>query len=202
MANGGMPLTGTLGKRVILNQWGLVSRESGNGVKSFTFASRCPEYHVGVFRLADYNFHHQKMGGDHLVAMICQSRGHHDRQSYSMRRYLLMRACKLLGLIAVFALAATVIAADKDETFKGTIGCAKCQKWDKDLKACNISIKVKDKDGKDVLYYFDEESHKKYMGGDKNVTNFCQKTADGSVTGTVSEKDGKKYIHVTKLEEK
>ena len=107
---------------------------------------------------------------------------------------------KLLGLVAVFALAFSVVAADKDDavTVKGTIGCAKCQGWDKDLKECNIAIKGKDKDGKDVIYYFDADGTKKYMSGD---SSFCKRKADGEVTGTVTEKDGKKWIKVDKLTE-
>jgi hypothetical protein len=126
-----------------------------------------------------------------------------------MRRFHPMRASKVLGLFVVFALALTVIAADKDssasssaspsgseQTLKGTIACAKCTfKVEKD---CNIAIQVKEKD-KDVLYYFDTESHKKWMGGGGDI-NFCTKKMDGTVTGTVSEKDGKKWVHVNKLE--
>jgi hypothetical protein len=115
---------------------------------------------------------------------------------------------KLLGLFVVFALALSVVAADKDssasssgseQTLKGTVACAKCTfKVETD---CNIAIQVKDGD-KETLYYFDADSHKKYMGGDKSVTNFCTKKAECTVTGTVTEKDGKKWIHVNKLTEK
>jgi hypothetical protein len=121
-----------------------------------------------------------------------------------MRRYLPMRASwKVLGVFVVFALALTVIGADKDSsgsevTLKGTIACAKCTfKVEKD---CNIAIKVKDGE-KEVLYYFDTESHKKWMGGDGDI-NFCTKKMEGTVTGTVTEKDGKKWVHVNKLETK
>ena len=47
--------------------------------------------------------------------------------------------------------------------------------------------------GKDVVYYFDEKSHK------ANHDAICQTGKQGTVTGTVSEKDGKKYIAVTKV---
>ncbi len=115
-------------------------------------------------------------------------------------------SCKLLGLIAALALTATVIAADKDSssgevTLKGTIACSKCTFKSPAVEGkCNIAIKVKDGD-KETIYYFDADSHKKWMGGDGDV-NFCTKQAEGTVTGTVTEKDGKKWIKVTKLEHK
>ena len=119
-----------------------------------------------------------------------------------------MRFSKLLGLLVVFALAMTLIAADKDSspspsgsvvTLKGTIACSKCT-FDEPVEKdkCNIAIKVKEKD-KEVIYYFDAESHKKWMGGDGDI-NFCKVKKEGTVTGTVTEKGGKKWIHVDKLE--
>jgi hypothetical protein len=79
----------------------------------------------------------------------------------------------------------------KEETLKGSITCAKCdlKKADK----CATVIKVT-KDGKDTVYYFDAKSDK------DNHQEICRAAKKGSVTGTVSEKDGKKIVTVTKLE--
>ena len=52
----------------------------------------------------------------------------------------------------------------------------------------------KDKDSKDVVYYFDTDSHKTYHG------DICKTPKKGTVTGTVSEKDDKKIVKVSKLE--
>jgi hypothetical protein len=110
---------------------------------------------------------------------------------------------KLLGACAVFAVALTVIAADKDSssgsevTLKGTIACAKCTFKVDGQDQCNIAIKVKDGD-KETIYYFDEASHKKWMGKDAEI-NFCTIKKEGSVTGTVTEKGGKQWVHVNKL---
>jgi type 1 fimbria pilin len=109
---------------------------------------------------------------------------------------------KLLGACVVFALALTVVAADKDSsspsgsevTIKGTIACAKCTFKVDGQKDCNIAIK--DKEG--TIYYFDADSHKKWMGKDAEI-NFCTIQKEGSVTGVVTKKDGKSYIHVNKL---
>jgi Family of unknown function (DUF6370) len=103
----------------------------------------------------------------------------------------------LFGLLAIFAVVIAVQAADKEETLKGTITCAKCDlKLEK--KACATVIVVakdkKNKDGKDIIYYFDTDSHK------KNHKPVCMEAKKGTVTGIVSEKDGKKIIKVTKVD--
>jgi hypothetical protein len=105
----------------------------------------------------------------------------------------MVRHAKLvvLGLALVLTVAVAQARPDKEVTLKGTITCAKC-----DLKKeakCATVIKVKE-DGKDVVYYFDADSHKKNHG------KICTEAKEGSVTGTVSEKDGKKMVKVDKIE--
>jgi Family of unknown function (DUF6370) len=100
----------------------------------------------------------------------------------------------LLAVTALFALCLVVRADDKKEvTVKGTILCAKCVL--KETSKCQTAIKVKE-DGKDVVYYLDdkgaaEDYHENVCGGG---------TAEGSVTGVVTEKDGKKWIKPSKVE--
>jgi hypothetical protein len=106
----------------------------------------------------------------------------------------MVRFARLFAVaLAVVALVATANARpDKDEkTLKGTITCAKCD-LGKESK-CATVIKVTE-DGKDTIYYFDKDGHTKYHG------KICQKPTEGTVTGTVTEKDGKKWVKVTKLE--
>ena len=97
----------------------------------------------------------------------------------------------LAGLALIGAVALTATAEEKKETtITGTITCAKC-----DLKlqdSCNTVVKVK-KDGKDVLYYFDAASKKYHK-------DTCQEAKEGTVTGTVTEKDGKNWVKVSKVE--
>jgi hypothetical protein len=104
----------------------------------------------------------------------------------------------VLGIAAVCVLALGLHADDgkkedkaKEEKLTGDITCAKCdlKKADK----CTTVIKVT-KDGKDTIYYFDEKS------GKEHHKEICQKAKKGSVTGTVSDKDGKKWVQVTKVE--
>lgn len=102
----------------------------------------------------------------------------------------------LLCLMVGFILATGLQAQDKKEKeLKGEICCAKCEL--KEADKCATVIKVKEKDGdkvKDVVYYFDQKAHKKYHG------KVCQEVKEGTVTGKIEEKDGKKIITVTKLE--
>jgi hypothetical protein len=93
----------------------------------------------------------------------------------------------LLGLFVV-----SVSAADKEVTLEGKIQCAKCAL--KEAKKCQNAIQVK-QDGKVVTYYFldkgsGEDYHEEVCGGG---------TKQGTVTGVVSEKDGKKYIKPKKV---
>jgi len=97
----------------------------------------------------------------------------------------------LLGLAIVIAAVAAISAADGDKvTLKGSITCAKCD-LDKEKK-CMTVIVAKEKD-KDVIYYFDAKSNGKYH------KDICKAAKKGTVTGTTSEKDGKKFISVTEL---
>ena len=107
-------------------------------------------------------------------------------------------ACKVLLSLAMVVALVVMARAEKDkdgkeQTLKGTITCAKC-----DLgiaKKCATVIKVKE-GGKDVVYYFDPTADKKYH------SKICTESKEGTVTGKVSEKDGKKIITVSKLEYK
>ncbi|MBX9582355.1 MAG: hypothetical protein K2X87_18795 [Gemmataceae bacterium] len=104
-------------------------------------------------------------------------------------------------IVAVVAVAAGVWvfepaarADDKEVKVKGTLVCGKCNL--KETAKCSNVLQVKD-GTKTVNYYLTDKGngetyHEGVCGGDKveNVT----------VTGTVSEKDGKKTIKPTKVE--
>ncbi len=106
----------------------------------------------------------------------------------------MVRFAKLFAVaLALVAFIATAQARpDKDQkTLTGTITCAKCD-LGKESK-CATVIKVTE-GGKDEIYYFDQK-------GDKaNHGKICKSPKEGTVTGTVSEKDGKKVITVSKVE--
>ena len=90
-----------------------------------------------------------------------------------------------LGLSAAF-----VSAADtKEVTLKGTALCGKCE-LKQDAK-CNCILKVT-ADGKDTLYYL--------SGKVNHKADFCQGTKELTVTGVVTEKEGKHFMKVSKTE--
>jgi hypothetical protein len=107
---------------------------------------------------------------------------------------MLRTILSLAFAVCLVGLATIARADDKEVTLKGDITCAKC-----DLKLvkdkCATVVKVKEGD-KDVVYYFDEAAHKKYH------SKVCTESKEGSVTGKVSEKDGKKIITVSKVDYK
>jgi hypothetical protein len=103
-------------------------------------------------------------------------------------------AVLFLALGLTWAFLGSVNGADekagKEVTLKGTITCAKCDL--KVEKKCATVIQVK-KGDKDVLYYFDKASNKKYHG------DTCQEAKKGQVTGTVTMEGDKKMVAVKEL---
>jgi len=93
-----------------------------------------------------------------------------------------------IALALLCGLVITLDAQDKGKevTLKGTITCAKCDL--KEAKKCTNAIKVKE-GGKDVVYIFDDNG-----GKEKYHRDICTSPKEGSVKGTVGEKDGKKTI--------
>jgi hypothetical protein len=104
--------------------------------------------------------------------------------------------CSLLAL-GFLAVGGTAEEKDKEKpkevTLRGTVLCAKCVL--KETKACTTAIQVKDGD-KVVTYYLDDKGHSEpyhdaVCGGEKK---------EGTVTGVVTEKDGKKWIKPRKVD--
>ena len=79
----------------------------------------------------------------------------------------------------------------KEVTLKGTITCAKCDLMKE--TECMTVIVAKDKDKKDVTYYFDKEADKKHH------ETICSSAMPGSVVGVVTTKGDKKFIAVKKV---
>lgn len=101
-----------------------------------------------------------------------------------------------LAILAACTLAAAVRAADdanKEVILTGQIMCAHCEL--KETPKCQTVIQVKE-DGKDVLYYFVGSNGKALC--DEGVCGGGRK--DGAVTGTVFEKDGKRWVTPSKVE--
>ena len=94
-----------------------------------------------------------------------------------------VKSVVLLALLTLLASVTGLQASDK-VTLTGTATCAKCGLHESDQ--CQTVLEVKTADGKVERYYLTTKmDHDKFCkGSTENVT----------VTGTVSEKDGKNYI--------
>ena len=99
-----------------------------------------------------------------------------------------------LALALVVGLVAAATAAD-EVTLTGKVMCAKCTLKKADAKECQNVLVVKDGD-KTAEYYVEKNDVATQFG------HVCKGEKDAVVTGTVSEKDGKKWISPSKMEEK
>lgn len=85
------------------------------------------------------------------------------------------------------------MSAAEEVTLDGKICCAKCELGKEKACATVVVVKVKDKE---VLYYFDGASNKKFH------KEYCSGSTEAKVVGKVTEKDGKKMLAVEKIEAK
>src|SRR5262249_19175321 len=107
-----------------------------------------------------------------------------------------MRTLMALFLVVAVAIAFSTGAGageKKEVTITGKITCAKCELGKE--KSC-MTVIVEKKDGKDIVYYFDKASHKKFHNA------ICTEGKEGSVTGTVGKEGDKNTVMVKKLDYK
>ena len=107
-----------------------------------------------------------------------------------------MRSLLAIALAATFsvALALPVVAAEK--TLDGTLVCAKCALNKADAKECQDVLLVPEADGKTVEYYVTKNKIAEDSG------EACTLEIKATVTGDVSEKDGKLWITPSKIVKK
>lgn len=104
---------------------------------------------------------------------------------------------KLLGSMLLLTALALLLggaqAGDKDGkvVLKGTITCAKCDLGKE--ATCMTVIVAKNKDNKEVVYYFDPTTSKKYHA------KVCTESMPGTVEGTVKTEGDKKIVTPTKV---
>ena len=102
---------------------------------------------------------------------------------------------KKLALLSSTLLAALSLSASAADTkVSGTAVCAKCNL--KQADKCQMAIKVTDASGKTETILADNNSIAKDFH-----ENICKKDAKVNAEGTITEKDGKKTIALTKVEE-
>ncbi len=102
---------------------------------------------------------------------------------------------KILTLAVTFALLAGIAPGFADETFSGTLVCASCGLQKADAKECQDVLLVTDTKGATTEYYI-AKNH--VTSGDEA----CTLKIAATVSGTVSERDGKKWITPTKIEKR
>jgi type 1 fimbria pilin len=102
----------------------------------------------------------------------------------------------LVALVAVAALAGATFAVDdaKTVTVSGKILCAKCTLHADDAKECQ-NVLVAEVDGKKVEYYLAKNAITEEFG------HVCKAEKSVIATGTVSEKDGKRWMTPTKMDQ-
>ena len=87
-----------------------------------------------------------------------------------------------------------VAAAMVVETFKGTLVCAQCGLKKPDAHECQDVLLVEDGNGATTEYYITKNEVAEKSG------EACTLKIPATVTGTVSEKDGKTWLTPTKIE--
>ena len=97
------------------------------------------------------------------------------------------------ALIFVLGMAASAVAADP-VTLTGKVMCAKCTLKKADAKECQDVLVVKDAKGT-AEYYLVKNAVQEKFG------HVCTGEKPATVVGTVAEKDGKKWLEATKMDE-
>lgn len=103
----------------------------------------------------------------------------------------LARLALAVVLTAGFAL--TALAAD-DVTLSGKVVCAHCQLKKADAKGCQNVLVVTDAQGSHEYYLAKNEVSDKFG-------HVCMASKNAKVTGQVTEKDGKKWLTASAMEE-
>jgi hypothetical protein len=99
----------------------------------------------------------------------------------------------LAGAGAISTLAAERLAT-LDETFKGTLVCAQCGLKKPDAHECQDVLLVEDGKGNTAEYYITKNEVAEKAG------EACTLKIPATVTGSVSQKDGKTWLTPSKIE--
>jgi hypothetical protein len=98
---------------------------------------------------------------------------------------------EMMWSVAAVALAVPVFAAD--DTFKGELVCAKCYLKKPDAKECQDVLLVKDANAATAEYYITKNTVAQESG------EACTQAIPAVVIGTVTEKDGRKWLTASKI---
>lgn len=94
-------------------------------------------------------------------------------------------------MLSAIAFVAPVFAAD--ETLTGELVCAKCYLNKEDAKECQDILLVKNAQGGTLEYYVTHNKVSQESG------EACTERIPATIIGTVSEKDGRKWVTASKI---
>lgn len=103
-----------------------------------------------------------------------------------MKRFMAAFMLVAAGALVMGSASPAQDKEEKEKTLKGRVTCAKCELKLKGFTKC-ATVFVLKKDKKDVIYFFDKASDKKYH------EDICAEGKNGTVTGIFT-KEGKKNI--------
>ena len=105
-----------------------------------------------------------------------------------------MKSLALFGVAIVMVLGLVLPVSAADETYTGSVTCAKCTLKKADAKECQDVLVVTGAAGAKAEYYITKNAVFEQFG------HVCSGERPATVTGAVAEKDGKKWITATKIE--
>jgi hypothetical protein len=105
-----------------------------------------------------------------------------------------MKTMIRITMAMALVLAVASLARAAETTLSGTMVCAKCTLKKADASKCQDVLVVKDDQGATTEYYITKNAAADEAG------HQCKQEAKATVTGTVSEKDGKKWIEASKID--
>jgi hypothetical protein len=105
-----------------------------------------------------------------------------------------MKTMTRITLTLALMLTVVSMARAAETTLSGTMVCAKCTLKKADATKCQDVLVVKDDKGAATEYYIAKNAASEQAG------HQCSKEAKATVTGTVSEKDGKMWIEASKID--
>jgi len=105
-----------------------------------------------------------------------------------------MKTMLRIAMATALVLAVVSMARAAETTLSGTMVCAKCTLKKADATKCQDVLVVKDDKGTATEYYIAKNAAADEAG------HQCKKEAKATVTGTVSEKDGRMWIEASKID--